>query len=267
MDITSWNWLDSESSIRDNQVALVTLLDFRIYFLKDLIRGKTLGCLDGLAACGHCPDGQDGQLVAVYGHGDASRDGRSCHGQMVHTGFVVLFQLAFLLDAEFVLLVDDGHAQITGDDFIAEHRMSANKHMDIPGLECFQKLGALPLLGLRCQQAHSKAQLLGVGLHLLVVLLGKNQCGGHQDSLTTVLPHKDRGQHSNHRFTTTDIAGDQRMDAVTLLGLADDDVNGLLLVCGKRERQRLYESPCLSVVRGSLGLDANPIQVFLFRSA
>ena len=52
---------------------------------------------------------------------------------------------------------------------------------------------------------------------------------------------------------------------MTLLGLADDDVNGLLLVCGKRERQRLYESPCLSVVRGSLGLDANPIQVFLFQ--
>ena len=120
-----------------NQVALMALLDFRIHFLENFVRGQALGGFDRLTACGHRPNGQDSQLIAVYRHCDASRDGRGSHRKMVHTGLVVLFQFTLLLDAKFVLLVDDGHAQVVGNDFVTKHRVGANEHLDFT---CFKRL-------------------------------------------------------------------------------------------------------------------------------
>ena len=144
---------------RVDHVGLAALVDLPLQEavnLLDAVGGGVLGD-DGLAAGRQLVDDGDVQ-VAIKRHGQRARNGRGGHHQDVGM-HGLLHQSEALQDAEAVLLVDDGEAEILELHVLFEQRVRADRHVRQAFGDQFLELDLLAAGERSGQQQRDIAQL------------------------------------------------------------------------------------------------------------
>ncbi len=138
-----------------------------------------------------------------------------------------------LVDAEAVLLVDDGEAEVAEDDVVFQQRVRADEDAQAAVLQ--RGVDGAPLLLRRA--AGQQRALHGSGLEILldigVVLLREHLGGRHDAGLEAVADGHQAAQHRHHRLAGTYVALQQAVHLVPARQVAADLLDHPLLRPGQ----------------------------------
>ncbi len=125
--------------------------------------------------------------VAVYGHGQGARNGRSRHHQ--HVGWVVALapKLGPLRHAKAVLLVYDGQSQAVEHHIVFYHGMCAHQYLHVAAGQAAEHVLAPLAFHHAGEQLHPHVHIGQKVAQCLQVLLGQYLCGCHDARLITVV--------------------------------------------------------------------------------
>lgn len=112
------------------------------------------------------------------------RDGRRAHDEDVEAAVALGRQGQALVDAEAVLLVDDGEGDVAPFDLPLEQGMSADKNVDLARSQTLENAAASGAGVAPGQHGEAKAGRLAQGGQALAVLAGEKFCRRHQAGLT-----------------------------------------------------------------------------------
>ena len=226
-----------------NHIALVSFLDFLIHLFKGPVHVEILLCNDRLSSRRHGANGENIEIGSINRVGNTSGDGRGGHRDVMPARLVELLQFCLLGNAEFMLFIYDGESQAAGSNVVAEDGVGTNQDVQIAGFKGFQEGFSLLFLRLGRQETHGNFQFVADGGEGLVMLTGKNQGRSHNNTLASILRHKDTGQDGNHSLAAANVSGDDGMDTPPGLCLPDNRVYYRRLIVCQGERQR---SNCLT---------------------
>ena len=111
-----------------------------------------------------------------------------------------------LADAEAVLLVDDGEAEVAEGDVGLEERVGADEDGDLAGGEGGELGGALGALVAAGQQVEADAGGLGERRERVEVLAGEDLGRRHQRRLAAGLDRGEHGEQRDQRLAGADVA-------------------------------------------------------------
>lgn len=162
--------------------------------------------------------------VAVEREGERARDGGGGHDEHIGDGVALGDESGALGDAEFVLFVDDGEAELRKADAVVEKGVGADENVG----KVFGELvvGFWGARGVRrdrqdvCLTHRQNARVTFIGgaeghteaeggepaLGVLIVLLGKDLGGSHEGGLMTGFDGDEHGGEGNDGFAAADIA-------------------------------------------------------------
>jgi hypothetical protein len=120
----------------------------------------------------------------------------------------LLFQRAgALLDAEAVLFVGDGEAEVLELDPVFEQGVGADDEVQVsPDGELFEHGLAGLSFHISRQETHPDAEAFEVFGNGLVVLLGQDLCGRHEGGLVAVVEGDEHAQHGHHGLAAAHVA-------------------------------------------------------------
>ena len=198
--------------------------------------------------------------VAVERQRQRARDRRRGHHQHVRRVRrlrALLAERRALHDAEAVLLVDDGDAEVVEAHAALDERVRAADHVDLAGLDRFVQLALLLRLQaagehrdshrfvdeMRARARHRTAAAIRPEQRLqrAEVLLGQDLRRCHHHALAAVLDCGGQGGGGDHGLAAADVALDQARHGDRLAEVVEDVEHHALLRAGQRERQRLDE--------------------------
>ncbi len=156
---------------------------------------------------------------------------------MQHVRRATLRQRLALLDAEAVLLVDDGDGEIAKLDALLDQCVRADDDVDL-----LREL-ALTLPRRAREQRARDAELLAEIGDREEVLLGERLGRGHQRALAAVLDGAQQRIERDDRLARADVALQQPLHRRRAREVRVDLADRLLLVRRERERQRLAVAP------------------------
>ena len=181
-------------------------------------------------------------------HLQGPRDGRRRQAHHVDLHLEVAQQL-LLAHAEALLLVHDHQPQIVRPHVGAEKPVGADEHVQLAGTELGEDA---PLLG-GGAEPRDHADLDGeVGVPLGErhgVLLGEDGRGHEDERLLARLRGLEGGAQGDLGLAVADVAADEAVHGVRRLHVVLDLVDGLGLVLGLLERERLLKAPRELAVR------------------
>ena len=155
--------------------------------------------------------------------------------------------------AEAVLFVGDHQPQVLEGDALAEERVGAGEHPDLPPLQALQDLP--PGLGGHGpgQQGAGDAQALQQCGEPPVVLLGEDFCGGHQRRLKPVFHGADHRRRGHHGLAGAHIPLDQPVHGLSGGEVGQNLADGPPLGPGEVEGQFPIERRQVQVPVGRAG--------------
>ena len=181
---------------------------------------------DRLPARGRLRDLAHGE-VAVHGERERARDRRRRHVE--HVRRAALDQRRALLDAEAVLLVDDGDGEVAELEALLDQRVRADDDV---------RLAADLRLDRAGDERAADAELHAEALDREEVLLGERLGRRHQRALPSRLDRPQQRVERDHRLARADVALEQALHRRRPGQVGVELGDRLLLVLGQHERER-----------------------------
>ena len=144
-----------------------------------------------------------------------------------------------LLDAEAVLLVDDGDGEVAEADLLLDQRVRADRDLHVARGDQLAHVGVLLRAERARQQRHPHAELGADSLDREEVLLGEHLGRRHQRALPSRLDGPQQRRERDDGLAGADVALEQPLHRRRPRQVAVDLGNRLLLRVGERERQHL----------------------------
>ncbi len=158
---------------------------------------------DGAAAGGEFVEEGDVE-VAVDGHGEGAGDGGGGHDEDVGRG-ALFGEAGALLDAEFVLFVDDGEAEVGEFGVAVEEGVGADEDLGERGGGGGEGVEAVFLAG-GGAEADAETEGVEVAAEVEVVLFGEDLGGGHEGGLAAAFDGEEDGGEGDEGFAAADVA-------------------------------------------------------------
>ena len=130
-----------------------------------------------------------------------------------------------LMDAEAVLLVDDGERQIAERNLVLEQRVGADHQIDFAERKTVDRLGALAAALAAGQDRDADAGVLRQRRDGGEMLARQDFGRRHQRGLPSGLDHGRRGQQRHHRLAGADVAVQEPHHALRPRQVGDDVVD------------------------------------------
>ena len=175
--------------------------------------------------------------VAVDGERERARDRRRRHVEDVRAA--PLGERRPLLDAEAVLLVDDGDGEVAEADLLLDQRVRADRDLHVAGGDQLPHVRVLLRAEGARQQRHPHAELGADALDREEVLLGEHLGRRHQRALPARLDGAQQRRERDDGLAGADVALEQPLHRGRPRQIAVDLGDRLLLGIGERERQHL----------------------------
>ena len=144
-----------------------------------------------------------------------------------------------LLDAEAVLLVDDGNGEVAEADLLLDQRVRADRDLHVAGGDQLPHVGVLLRAEGARQQRHPHAELRADSLDGEEVLLGEHLGRRHQRALPSRLDGPQQRRERDDGLAGADVALEQPLHRGRARQIAVDLGDRLLLGIGEREREHL----------------------------
>ena len=144
-----------------------------------------------------------------------------------------------LLDAEAVLLVDDGDGEIREVHLALDERVRADRDPDVAGGDELVHRSSLARGDARGEEGDAHPELDAQRLERQEVLLGERLGRGHQSALPTRLHRAQERVQRNRRLAGADVALEQSLHGRRPAEVGVDLGDHLLLRLGEREGQHL----------------------------
>ena len=171
--------------------------------------------------------------VAEGGQHQRARDRRRRHHQ--HVGRVALGGDGKpLVDAETVLLVDDGEDEVVEGHRFLEQRMGADDDVDLAAGEAGQRVGAFAALFAAGEDGDAQAGLFGQRRDRRQMLARQDFGRRHQRRLAAGLDGARHGEQRHHRLAGADIALQQPQHAFGIGEVGVDFGQREFLAAGQR---------------------------------
>ena len=177
--------------------------------------------------------------VAVDGHGQGAWNGRGRHDEDVWRPAVFGPQLCALLDAEAVLLVDDGESEVAELHVRLYEGVRADENLNTSLLDAFEGFAALFPLDIPGEERHVDANLLHLVAESAVMLFGKNFGRSHDARLEAVVDGKEGHQCGDDGLARTHIALQQAVHLVSRLQVGMYLPDDAFLRLGEAEGQHV----------------------------
>ncbi len=192
--------------------------------------------VDGQAAGGLFAQLRDVHVAETGQHQGARDRGRGHHENVHRIAF--LGEREPLVDAEAVLLVDDGQREVAEADLVLEQRMGADQEVDISGGEAVEDAGALAAALAAGEDRDAHAGGLGQRRDRLQMLAREDLGRRHQGGLAAGLDDRSRREKRDDGLAGADVALEQAEHALGLAEIGIDVGDRRALAPGQRERQR-----------------------------
>ena len=173
--------------------------------------------------------------VAVHREGERSRDRRRRHVEDVRAP--PLGKRGPLLDAEAVLLVDDGDREVRELDLALDQRVRADRNADVARGDQLVRRASLAGGDARREQRDPDAELGAEPLDREEVLLGKGLGRRHQRALPPALDRPEERVERDRRLARADVALEETLHRRRPGEVGVDLLDGVVLRARERERQ------------------------------
>ena len=196
--------------------------------------------------------------IAVYGHRQRARYGRSGHYEDVRRLDILRPEFCPLSHTEAMLFVDDDKTEISEFYLVFYQGVRTDNYIKLAVFEHTVYLVAVFFLCRADKQPHIYAQPLGKTGDTGVVLGGEYLCGSHYARLETIVDSDKRRQKCHDSFTATHVALQQAIHLSAAFEVGVYLFYHSFLGFGKREWQivfiKIIEMNTYSVHNKSLGL-------------
>ena len=232
-----------------DHIGLAALVDLRLHEAVHLFDGVAGGVFgdDGLAAGRHLVDDADIE-IAVHRHGEGARDGGGGHHENVGRD-ALLHEAEALQDAEAMLLVDDGEAEVLELDILLNQGVGADGDLHQPFGHQLLELHFFPGGEAAGEQGGDVAQLAENLFEGEAVLGGEDFRRREHGHLVAVLDGDDGGFGGDDGLTAAHVALQQAVHGMGRRHILSDLFEDALLGAGGLEGQHGFHAFANAIVQ------------------